>query len=99
MRSRRAMDITATSTGIRGSTAISASRPTGSDIQPARRWGARAHLSKENSMSKFEAGLLVSSFLVAFAATPALAQDSTTTKPAAPVSVDASTNVGVTAVD
>ncbi|WP_395018094.1 PRC-barrel domain-containing protein [Dongia sp.] len=52
-------------------------------------------------MSKFKTGLLAGGFVAAIAATPALAQDSTTApaKPAAPVSTEASTNVGVGAVD
>jgi sporulation protein YlmC with PRC-barrel domain len=49
-------------------------------------------------MNKFKTGLMAGSILVAFAATPVLAQD-TPAKPAAPVSVDASTNLGVSAVD
>jgi sporulation protein YlmC with PRC-barrel domain len=53
-------------------------------------------------MKSFKAALLVGSVLTAFAVQPVLAQDATTTpapKPAAPASADASTNLGVTAVD
>lgn len=52
-------------------------------------------------MNKYKNGLLAGGFLAAFAITPAFAQDNTTApaKPAAPVSGEASTNVGTGAVD
>jgi sporulation protein YlmC with PRC-barrel domain len=55
-----------------------------------------------NKFNKLYSGLLVGSVVGVLTAGAALAQDATTTapaKPAAPVSSDASTNLGVTAVD
>jgi sporulation protein YlmC with PRC-barrel domain len=55
-----------------------------------------------SKLNKLYSGLLVGSVFAVMTAAPALAQDATTTapaKPAAPVSSDASTNLGVTAVD
>jgi sporulation protein YlmC with PRC-barrel domain len=55
-----------------------------------------------SKINKLYSGLLVGSVFAVMTAAPALAQDATTTapaKPAAPVSSDASTNLGVNAVD
>jgi sporulation protein YlmC with PRC-barrel domain len=55
-----------------------------------------------NKINKLYSGLLAGSVIAVLTAGPALAQDATITapaKPAAPVSSDASTNLGVTAVD
>ncbi len=88
-----------------GSTAILAFRRIGSEQLPARRHGARDSFLESvmnKKMNLMGSGLLIGSVITVLAvAQPALAQDATATpatKPAA-TSINASTNLGVSAVD
>src|SRR4051812_20155589 len=94
----------ATWIGTRVSTAISAYRRTGFDGHPrvCRRAGNCFWENTMNKMNLMGSGLLIGSVITVLSvAQPALAQDATTApapKPAA-TSTNASTNMGVTAVD